>query len=175
MATYKIDSSLLTAQANEIRTLNGTTATMNPSQMTTALQSANAEVAEQEQKIIEITEMLQGKAMGGGSGTSVETCTVVINSSYYHQSYLATIYTDGAVNALKVNNSSPDMKTISISNVLCNSVIFLGTTASVINPVARISDGGAFLGVMNRDPKQLAFKVSDVAGGTMTVTLYDDD
>ena len=80
MATYKIDSSLLTAQADEIRTLNGTTATMNPSQMTTALQSANAEVAEQEQKIVEITEMLQGKAMGGGSGTSVETCTVTINS-----------------------------------------------------------------------------------------------
>lgn len=70
MVTYKIDSSLLTAQANEIRTLNGTTATMNPSQMTTALQSANAEVAEQEQKIIEITEMLQGKALGG-SGEDV--------------------------------------------------------------------------------------------------------
>lgn len=112
---------------------------------------------------------------GGGSGGGVETCTVVINSSYYHQSYLATIYTDGAVNALKVNNSSPDMKTISISNVLCNSVIFLGTTASVINPVARISGGGVFLGVMNRSPKELAFKASDVAGGTMTVTLYDDD
>ena len=117
MATYKIDSSLLTAQADEIRTLNGTTATMNPSQMTTALQSANAEVAEQEQKIIEITEMLQGKAMGGGSGTSVETCTVTIECNPEIQIVaFTTVDESGAIKWATTNSNGT-------YTCVCNSVV----------------------------------------------------
>lgn len=78
--TYKIETDLLFAQANEIRTLNGTTDTMTPSEMTTALQSANSEVAEQEALLVEIANTLQGKAIGTPPKLQSKTVTPSTNS-----------------------------------------------------------------------------------------------
>ena len=71
MAEYRIQDTTLTGIAGQIRTLNGTTGTMKPDAMITGLQSANAEVTEQEALLVEIANTLQGKAMPGGGGEDV--------------------------------------------------------------------------------------------------------
>ena len=67
----------MTAIADEIRVLSGTTDPMGLDAMATNVGNANDEIADQEVLMEQIKTALQGKAAGGGSGGSepIELCT----------------------------------------------------------------------------------------------------
>ena len=169
---YKINSDLLFAQADEIRTLNGTTANMKPSEMITALQSANSEVADQEAKLIEIAELLQGKAMGG-SGASVETCTVTITEqSGVHCKYNYTSFDNGAITA---HDSTEFYRaTVTVENVVCGSTITVMYNTTI--PGISTSGGGEPLGDHSVSGwRVLSFAAPTTANATYAITLYDEE
>lgn len=67
MAEYLIQGENLTAIADEVRELSGTTIGLGVNDMTNNLSDANTEVGSQADLIVQIQEALQGKAVGGGS------------------------------------------------------------------------------------------------------------
>lgn len=66
----------MTALADEIRELSGTTTTKSIDAMTSDVDVVNAEIAEQAELLEQIAAALEGKA-GGGSG-AIDTCTFSI-------------------------------------------------------------------------------------------------
>lgn len=64
MAEYLIQGETLTAIADEVRTLSGTSNTISPSTMASNLGDANAEVDSQANLISQIATALEGKTAG---------------------------------------------------------------------------------------------------------------
>ena len=87
MATSK---ELFTNLADELRDLTNTTDKMGLSKMAEHVADANDEVDEQSTMIDELLTALEGKAVGGGSGAGVETCTVTITTYAPIYVYLGT-------------------------------------------------------------------------------------
>lgn len=179
MATYKIDSSLLTAQADEIRTLNGTTATMNPSQMTTALQSANAEVAAQEQKIIEIMGLLEGKSVPGGGGASIDTCSIrLINNDRSISGYSYLSYRDGQFVPVTYRNY-PQYNNIDVTltDVICGGYIYVQTRR--LDAMTGIEIAGEATTektlILGTAYATVNIYAPSIAGSSSTVTITGDD
>lgn len=72
----------MTALADEIRTLSGTTGTMGLDAMATNVNQANTEVSEQSTLIEQIAAALEGKVAGGGSGSTVQNIPNVANYTF---------------------------------------------------------------------------------------------
>lgn len=115
-----IDESTLTNLANKIRVLNDTEESMTPVQMNSELASANDEVDAQSALIEQLSELLDGKASGGGK---IETCTVSFPESFSYHSDICYLGSD--LTAKRFTLGQPG--TIS---VIKNSIISIDHTAS---------------------------------------------
>lgn len=126
-----------------------------------------------------ITE-LQGKAVGGGSGGSVETCTVVLrdadNASYLY-SYLFTTYENGEFSAAYyVGNIRDGFDAgnlhngfdITIPNVVCGTSGYLYVSCYDLR-----TDGGIEMVAQNNDIAIVT--VSTTSGETATLNMYGSD
>lgn len=177
MATYKIDSSLLTAQADEIRELNGTTATMNPSQMTTALQSANAEVATQEQKIIEITEMLQGKAMGSGGsggGSIVQSCTVTIINELSESKYIDGLYVDTEDSLQHFSVIGQQSSVFSNVDASKPFIVVTDYSALIVSDISGFESHNCYSGMSSMGTTYLSY-LYDCPSGSAQIHFYENN
>ena len=115
-----------------------------------------------------ITE-LQGKAAGGGGG-SVETCTIALNYPVNILNVTATVYENGIISTKFLDAAYSN--TVIIDNVLCGSYLTVASNA-IYTPIATITGGGEFI-QMGATTRQ-GYIATSVPGGTMTVSMYDDD
>lgn len=125
-------NSKMTALADEIRTLSGTTTQIGIDAMTTHVQNANDEVESQTALLEQAIAALEGKASAGdagGSGGSVETCTVYLGGDQYTKltSYAYTHVEDGAITTTfhTLNSSFAEWEVI-LENVVVGSLISVG-------------------------------------------------
>ena len=133
----------LTAIADEIRTLSGTTGTMGLDAMANNVAAANEEVSEQVTLLAQAVAALEDKSAGsGGSGSNggenVKTCTVSISGAantavYFMQS------TDGVnVNIVTQTTVGTIFGFVVCENVVCNSLMCFGQNVSSATGTAEV-------------------------------------
>ena len=141
----------MTAIADEIRELSGTTEAMGLDAMTSNLSNANTEIANQEELLAEIASALEGKAAGGS--VEYDTCTVNISTdgNFYNLCYLTVA--DGEI--VTVCNSG-EQTSYNIT-CLCNSFFTLalsnnyGPTMNGVEFVSRIQLGAEIYRVIAKN------------------------
>ena len=134
----------MTALADEIRELSGTTTAKSIDAMTTDVNAANTEINDQTNLIAQIYAALEDKAGGGSS--NIETCTVDIRhyptydvNQAIDQVVYQTLDENGniIVKELSSSNGTIDytVDTFSLANVVCPSILYIygGSTSAIIN------------------------------------------
>lgn len=91
---YLIKSESLTAIADEVRTLSGTTELMGLDAVATNVGEANTEIDNQVELLAQAVAALEGKVSGSGGGAAVETCTVTVNEMTPAQPERTVSYVD---------------------------------------------------------------------------------
>lgn len=154
MATSK---ELLTNLADELRTLTNTTDKMGLSVMAGHVSDANTEVDEQSAVVDELMAALQGKSVPGGSGGSVETCTVTVNCLNTMKVYLDLVCHIENGNIVYKSHRNGSVITygnedtpITLNNVVCGSPIVLvavGGHTPIIEHTTNITKMNARAGI----------------------------
>ena len=90
MNEYLIKGETLTGIADEVRAMTGVTGVINPGNMKTHLNAANADVNTEANLIAQIIAALQGKAAGNG-GIDTSDATASADEIFYGE----TAYVDG--------------------------------------------------------------------------------
>lgn len=174
-------NSKMTALANEIRELSGTTEKIGLDDMTTYVANANTEVNSQATKLAELKMILAGKAAGGSgsSGATIDTCTIHLicsTSSIYGYSYMA--YRDGKITpVIFTNQATRTTLDVTFSDVVCDSLISVHTdiASSLLGSSVQ---GDAVIETTNYYSSAtitVSIYVPNEAGSTSIVTIYDDN
>ena len=130
----------------------------------------DTELTEQEGLISQLSGILDNKASGGSGGGNVETCTVTITVSMgiiVLVGYNALI--NEQVQAKAINN---DNNTITLENVICESVIGIYWSTVPVELGATISNGGEVLSSYNY---YHILKAPSIGNLNTTFYLYDND
>lgn len=167
MAEMLIQSETLTAIADKIRVLSGTTGAMGLDTMADHIGEANTDVATEAGLIAQIASALDGKAAGGDSGSSgatIETCTVALAGSYSNSLWIFyTAFIDGVVQA---KHATADM--LPLTNVICGSGIFYYQIGTLL----RVSCNAGT--VVSKSGTILYYEAPREAGITATITTILD-
>lgn len=108
-----------------------------------------------------------------GGGESVETCTVVINTTISRTLNLflmcATCYKDGVITPVYVSSYTSLPHTI--ENVICGTTVYAGISGSASIPTWR----GENCDIVGQNGVQAIAVITAAAGDTATMTFYDND
>ena len=128
MAEMLIQSESLTAIADEIRVLSGTTEPMGLNTMAEHVDEANTDVATEANLIAQISAALEGRAAGGGG--SVETCTLYTGATNNDSTAIVfSVYENGQV--IPYVTDTPNTTNTLISNsIIKNSHIVVLDSAN---------------------------------------------
>lgn len=129
-------NSKMTALANQVRDLSGTTNKKGIVAMATDVQSANSEIAEQLDLINQITSALIGKASGGGDSEPCLLSLELDGPCEYFQGIFIAVLADGTV--LNTNHITDTQL------LLKNSLII--TTGTLTGEITLVQDAsGGFM------------------------------
>ena len=102
---------------------------------------------------------------GGGSGGSVETCTMTIEPYQWGGDEdiiftTATVVNNGAVTTYQFSPSSLYMEVLTIENVLCGSTVTIGLGIyNVHNPYVEVGGGATLIGTYLTNDKRIVYAV----------------
>ena len=111
-----------------------------------------------------------GTHSGGSGGGSVETCTVILSCTSPIDGYGYTSVVDGIITP--VYERRTNLNQITLSNVLCGSLISVEENSISMVGSATVSGEGSFLGW---NFPNFYFAAPNTAGATTTFIIYDDD
>lgn len=114
-----------------------------------------------------------GAASGsGGSGGSVETCTVILSTDGSISSgfqYCFSAYVDETIVATYAASAG---RSVTLLNVVCGSAIMIETNTVAIEPAGSVANGGKYLG---NGLYTYYFEAPSDWGVTATFSFYDND
>ena len=220
--------SKMTAIANEIRNLSGSTGKLGLDSMASNLGDANNEVDTQADLISQISSALENKASvsptlqnktvtpttetqtvtadsgydglqrvtvegdsnlvaenikngisifgvngsyegSGGSGGSIETCTVNVATNVMNPVIYSTINNNGIITTYTTDNTEHTL------TVVCGSYIFVPINSTI--PAYNISGGVRHITTLSgyATHRTFVFEITALAGNNVTINCYDDD
>ena len=165
-------NSKMTALAEEVRQLSGTTTPKGIDTMISDIDVANIEIQNQEDLIYLIASALEGKAGGGGS--SVDTCTVTITSDKGSiPGYMFTVFENesfGSKSGFSIGAAGISTPVV-VNNVVCNSGVFLYSPYSIPGFTFTNCDKANYTGALNFR----AFTLIAEKDSNATIHCYNDD
>lgn len=165
MSEYLVQRQSLENIADEIRVLSGTTEPLGLFEMATNVNDANDEVADQTDLIAQVANALQGKSVPGGSGASVETCTVTITtaSAMAFRNYAYTsLDNDGNICTVYQAGTS-NLYSVTLNDVVCGSVVAVAWKGAYTGKTQKANE------LWNFNEIAVAYEITAAAGETATI------
>ena len=164
-------NSKMTALADEIRELSGTTTPKGIDAMTTDVNTANIEISEQTDLIAQIKEKVNNLPAAGSGGSAIETCTININTQYigiYNCFYITLENGQTQLSSLNFNN----IATAILTNVVKGS-IFVIKSSYVYDPVYNTSDNAVV--ELSHGREFWTFYIGSTASDEINLTIIEND
>lgn len=123
-------------------------------------------------KLSELIQTLQTKG-SGGSGTSVETCTVTITGPTLLTRYGFMRFVDSQLQSVYSANDTTVSSSFVMENVVCDSLVIVRPNYTYVEPAATVNGTAELLD--SNYSSMYVFKAPSVAGESCTINIYDDD
>lgn len=164
--TIKGDSNLKASNIASGVSIFGVTGTHSGSE------DLDTELTTQESLISQLSSILDNKA-SGGSGTSLDTCTVTITADNNNiRAYGCTVINNGEIESILDGFAGTSLSTpITINNVLCNSFFWIASSYGI--PGYSITNG-SMEDFINYYATRL-FKLVASPGSNVIINCYDND
>lgn len=164
----------MTAIADEIRVLSGTTGAMGLDAMASNVGEANGKVTTQVDLIEQIQTALEGKtAVGGGSGEAViETCTVTVNitnasgaaTKFFTEEGIIGISYINETGMLNITENPSGMKSSWSTSVVCRCSTTLSVSLGIFARIDSVSVNNA----------EIQYTMSTYSGRSMVTCMLPD-